>query len=416
MNILPFIQSAIGVYDVIIFWVSAIIIVTEVRHKHWMNFVLVLPISFCLYIVAQCIFCNIHTEFPVIGVSKCIVDIFGKLPWIIIVVFLLGIGILELKVYIYNRKWIKDHITATSIKEGIDYLPVGICCYEPNGQIILKNYKIEKISRALTGKNLLNAVTFLDELNAESKKTENGAIIQLENGEVFTFLDRDLSDKDSNLRMISLVDITEQYKNTEILEEKQRLVAKLNEELLSYGKQIIDSITAREILDAKVKIHDELGVNLLASKRYILSGGSENERANIESALRKNLQYLKQEKQSVSSDEYEIIAETSKKLGIKLNLIGNMIDIEPQRHIIVTAIHECVTNTIRHANGDELNIVIEDDVNEVRVKITNNGKAPESEITERGGLLLLRTLVDKYHGTMEIDSMPHFVLRLFLKK
>lgn len=416
MNILPFIQSAIGVYDVIIFWVSAIIIVTEVRHKHWMNFVLVLPISFCLYIVAQCIFYNIHTEFQIIGVSKCIVDLFGKLPWIIIVVFLLGIGILELKVYIYNRKWIKDHITATSIKEAIDYLPVGICCYEPNGQIILKNYKIEKISRALTGKDLLNAVTFLDELNAESKKTEKGAIIQLENGEVFAVLDRDLSDKDSNLRMISLVDITEQYKNTEILEEKQRLVAKLNEELLSYGKQIIDSITAREILDAKVKIHDELGVNLLASKRYILSGGSENERANIESALRKNLQYLKQEKQSVSSDEYEIIADTSKKLGIKLNLIGNLIDIEPQRHIIVTAIHECVTNTIRHANGDELNIVIEDDANEVRVKITNNGKAPDSEITERGGLLLLRTLVDKYHGTMEIDSMPHFVLRLFLKK
>ena len=53
----------------------------------------------------------------------------------------------------------------------------------------------------------------------------------MENGEVFTFSDRAMNDKDSNLRMLSLVDITEQYRNTETLEEKRHLVAKLNEEL-----------------------------------------------------------------------------------------------------------------------------------------------------------------------------------------
>lgn len=416
INLPPYIQSVIGVYSVIVLWASATIIVSEVRHKHWKGFVCIVPISIGLYFVTQCVFYNIHNELETDGITKKIIDTFGGFPWLAIAVVLLIIGILEGKVFKNNRKWVREHITATSIKEAIDNLPVGICCYEPNGQIVLKNYRMEKICREYTGKPLLNAVIFLDEVISRSKQTEKGDIIQLSNGEVFTFSDRVLKDKNSNLRMLSLADITEQYKNTETLEEKQHLVTKLNEELVLYGRQIVDSITAREILNAKVKIHDELGVNLLASKHYILSGGTEEERKTIENALHRNLQYLKQEKENAVTDEYAVILETANKLDIKLNLKGKLTDTEPGRHIIVTGIHECLTNTIRHAMGDELTIKLEETESELKAEFTNNGNAPENEIQERGGLLLLRTLVEKYNGTMEIDSAPKFVLRLALKK
>lgn len=416
INLPPYIQSAIGIYLVVIFWASTAIIVSEVKYKLWRGFVCIFPISIALYIATQCVFYNIHSELETVGATKWIIDSFGKLPWVIIISILLAIGLLEFRVFIYNRKWIGEHITASSVKEAIDNLPVGICCYEPNGQIVLKNYRMERICRAYTGKALLNGVTFLNEITDGSKQTEKGAIIQLKNGEVFTFSDRLLNERESNLRMLSLVDITDQYKNTETLEEKQQLVAKLNEELVLYGKQIVDSITAREILDAKVKIHDELGANLLASKRYILSGGTEDERATIEVALKRNLQYLKQEKEKTSGDEYTVILDTAKKLDMKLKVIGSITDLEPQRHIIVTGIHECLTNTIRHAMGDELTINLGESETELYAKFTNNGKVPEGEIIERGGLFLLRTLVEKNGGTMEIDSAPRFVLRLSLKK
>lgn len=415
INLSPIFQSVIGIYLVILFWTSTAIIVLEVRNKHWKELVFLVPVTLSLYIGAQCVF-YIHTELTTAGVTKRIIDTFGNLQGFVIIAVLLVISILELRVLLYNRKWTKEHITVFSIKEAIDNLPVGICCYEPNGQIVLKNHRVEKICRAYTGKALLNATTFLDEITNGSKQTEKGAIIQLKNGEVFTFSDRLLKEKDSNLRMLSLVDITEQYKNTETLEEKQQLVAKLNEELVLYGKQIVDSITAREILSAKVKIHDELGLNLLESKRYILLGGTEEEKAAIEAALRRNLQYLKQEKENVPDDEYTVILDTAQKLDIKLNLVGALTDLEPQRHIIVTGIHECLTNTIRHAAGDELTIKTNESEAEIEVEFTNNGKVPEGEISERGGLLLLRTLVEKHGGTMEIDSIPRFVLRLKLKK
>lgn len=57
-----------------------------------------------------------------------------------------------------------------------------------------------------------------------------------------------------------------------------------------------------------------------------------------------------------------------------MKLIGNLTELEPQRHIIVTGIHECLTNTIRHAGGDELYIKIDESDTEFRVEITNNGK------------------------------------------
>ena len=415
VNLPSYIQSIIGMCSVIMLWASAAIIVSDVRYKNWKSFVCIIPISIVLYIATQCVF-YIHKELETRGVTKILIETYGKLPWIVILFAILAIVILETEMIRHNLKWVKRHVTATSIKEAIDDLPVGICCYESNGQIILKNHRIERICRAYTGKSLLNAVTFYNEIIAGSKHTEKGSFIQLENGEVFTFSDRAMNDKDSNLRMLSLVDITEQYKNTETLEEKRHLVAKLNEELILYGKQIVDSITAREILDAKVKIHDELGVNLLASKHYILSGGTEEERKNIETALYRNLQYLKQEKENIETDEYTVILETANKLDIKLNLVGTLTEKEPQRHIIVTGIHECLTNTIRHAMGDELNVILEETETEFKAKFTNNGKAPKSEITERGGLLLLRTLVEQHDGTMEIDSAPQFMLRLVLKK
>ncbi len=415
INLPPFIRSVIGLSAVILFLLSSAIIATAVMHKHIKVLIVLAPICVFLYFMNQVIFdivSDTYVEGPFLNVEKALEEV----PYIYPVVILAIITIVELGMFLYNRKWTENNITAGSIKEAIDNLPIGVCCYEPNGQIVLKNHQVEKICREYTGEPLLNAVTFLYEITAGSRQIEKDNIIKLNSGAVYTFYDRVLMEKDDNLRMLSIVDITEQYQNTKTLEEKQRTVAKLNEELVLYGKQIVESIAAKEILDAKVKIHDELGANLLASKKYILSGGSEEERETIEAVLRSNLQYLKQETENAVTDEFAVILDTAQKLDIKLNILGKMTDLEPQRHIIVTGIHECLTNTIRHARGDELTIRIDETESEIMVEFTNNGKAPEKEINERGGLVLLRSLAEKNGGSMRIDSVPRFVLTLQLKK
>lgn len=410
-----FIQSAIGLYFVLLFSFSVVIICSEAMNRHWKGIMLLGPLSFCLYAGMQFIF-DYFSNTYIDGELKGVEEWFLRLPWFVPIVILVIFSIIEVRMVRMNRRWIREHITAMSIKEAVDNLPIGICCYEPNGEIILKNHRIEKICRAYTGKALLNAALFLKEMTASGVKTDKGTLIHLKSGEVFTFLDRPLTEKGSKLRMLSIVDISEQYQSTKTLEEKQQEVSKLNEELVLYGKQVIESITAREILEAKVKIHDELGTNLLASKRYILSGGSAEERNTIEAILRRNIQYLKQESKYVPNDEYAVILDAANKLDIKLNVSGALPETDPLRHIVVTGIHECLTNTIRHARGDELTVVIDETDQTITARYTNNGMAPDKEIEERGGLALLRSLVEKNGGCMMIDSTPRFRLTLQLNK
>ena len=44
-----------------------------------------------------------------------------------------------------------------SVKESIDNLPMGLCCYWPGGLVKLKNRRMEELSFALTGESLARA-------------------------------------------------------------------------------------------------------------------------------------------------------------------------------------------------------------------------------------------------------------------
>lgn len=411
-----FVQGLVGLCIVLLLFATAMNAILETIHRHFKYVYSQVLIVVVLYGSFQCI-CDIcsHMKPRYIFLNN-IEDYFGRMPIWLLVFLILGIMVVEGFIFNQNRKWERENITPSSIKEAIDDLPVGICCYEPNGQVMMKNNMMENICLAYTGDSLLNAVSFRNALHSNNNHAEDEVVIILKNDKVFSISDNQFSDEEPTLRVMTAADITEQYKNTRRLKEQQKIVVKLNKELSDYGKQIVSSITAREVLNAKVKLHDELGANLLAIKRYILNGGTIEERIAIENILHKNLQYLKNETELTEKDEYAVILDTAAKLDMKVEVIGELTETEPQRHVIVTGIHECLTNTIRHAGGDELTVILEEDANMLIAKFTNNGKAPENEIKERGGLALLRALTEENEGTMQILWTPKFELILKLPR
>lgn len=404
-----FVQGFVGLCIVLLLFGSVMNIIIEINHRHIKYVPVLIVIAVLLYGMFQCI-CDIcshmNTQYDLLNQAE---DYVRLMPIWVFVVAIIIITALEVLIISKNIKWDKSNITPSSIKEAVDNLPVGICCYESNGQVMMKNNMMENICLSYTGEALLNAVTF-------SKALQSNNIITLKDGKVFSISDNCFSDEESMLRVMTATDITEQYKTTQRLKEQQEIVVKLNEELSNYGKQIVSAITAKEVLNAKVKIHDELGANLLAIKRYILNGGTEEERIAIENILHKNLQYLKNETVAKEKDEYAVILDTAEKLDMKVKVIGELTEMQPQRHVIVTGIHECLTNTIRHAKGDELTVRLEEDDNNIIARFTNNGIAPEHEIQERGGLALLRALAKECGGTMQLQSLPEFELTIKLPK
>lgn len=411
-----FAQGMIGLCIVLLFFATVMNVVFETKHHHFRYVPILVLVAALLYILFQCI-CDIcsrmNTQYPFLNHLENAV---GQTPLCLFGFLILGVAFIEVIFFRQNQKWNKSNISPFSIKEAIDNLPIGICCYEPNGQVMMKNNRMENICLAYTGESLLNAVSFRDAVYLSQNDTENEVVITLNDDKVFSISDKAFSDEEPLLRIMTAADITEQYKNTRRLKAQQDLVVRLNRELSEYGKQIVSSITAREVLNAKVKLHDELGANLLAIKRYILNGGTDGERNAIENVLRKNLQYLKNETTIKEKDEYIVILDTAAKLNIKIQVIGELTEEEPQRHVIVTGIHECLTNTIRHAGGDKLTVILEEDADMLIAKFANNGRPPENEIAERGGLALLRALTEECGGTMKILSRPTFQLILQLPK
>ena len=90
-------------------------------------------------------------------------------------------------------------------------------------------------------------------------------------------------------------------------------------------------------------------------------------------------------------------------------------DIKAER-IIVAAARECLTNTVRHGDGNLVKINIREERTQYHVVYTNNGAAPEESIKEGGGLMGLRKRVEDIQGSMQIISNPQFVLIINIPK
>lgn len=325
--------------------------------------------------------------------------------------------IAELVVYlIYVFSWTEKHITPTSVKEAVDTLPGGICIYEDTGRIIIKNKVISDVARSMTKKPLLDGVAFKNAILSHEKSTLVGDkyITSIKNNKICSFAFDTLEDGINQYNFIICSDITEEYKKTLKLEETQREVMNLNVRLTQYNQEIVSAISAREVLDAKVKIHDELGTGLLAIKHYLTAGGTNEEKTQIVERVKRNIVYLKSEAEQKVYDEYDLMISTAKTLGVTIEVDGELPENEPNKHIIATAIHECFTNTLRHAKGNVLKISISQNKRNLVAVFTNNGEQPRDEIVEKGGLQSLHRLVTNCKGEMKVISLPEFSLQISL--
>ena len=101
-------------------------------------------------------------------------------------------------------------------------------------------------------------------------------------------------------------------------------------------------------------------------------------------------------------------------IGVKLTVRGELPQSGNLAYLLTVAIRECATNTVRHAEGSEMTVDISDADGYVCASITNNGKLPEQEVTEGGGLGALRRRIESAGGTMAVESAPVFRLNITL--
>ena len=367
-----------------------------------------LPMA-CLYILQQSVDYTVDPD-PVPSAVAALVRWVTGLPVAAVAAFEFLVLVLLMLSARTLRRLERSQISAMSVKEATDSLPSGLCFYLPGGRIMLVNRSMETLCRQYTGGALINGERFRQAL------LSGGTPLLLPDGSAWTVAESTAEYDGATLHMLMATDVTELYRKNRSLQDMRRELDALNERLTDYLREIVSLSTQKEILAARVRLHDELGADLLVMQHYISEGCPEAERAALAQRLRRNISFLNADLAVQSRDEFQLLLQTAARLNVKILVEGSFPDTEPQRRILVTAVHECFTNTLRHARGDCLRIALEDRGDVIAAELTNSGVQPTGPIRETGGLGSLRTLTEQAGGRMTVSVSPAFSVRLELPK
>ena len=322
-------------------------------------------------------------------------------------------------VLIRNRK---NTISKMSIKEAFDDLPCGICFYEASGVTRLVNSKRNDFSIRITGEYLLNGKKFISILtdenikrNSLSHQEEEEYIISLDD-HVYSFRSREHQLSDKSLYEIIATDITRKHQLSRELNKKNKELSSFNKRMRQYGETIEELTIEKETLSAKRNIHDKLGKLLILSRQSLDKDRTEEEKEVLLSTWKNTLIAFESMKENESNDTYDELFKAAKDIGISIIFCGRRPESRKGKKIAAKAIIECMTNTIKHAKGNEVYVSFKERNRFIEIQITNNGEQPKEEIKEGGGLSSLRLLIEREGGSMKIISFPRFEMNITIEK
>ena len=317
----------------------------------------------------------------------------------------------------------KKNTSAKMIKKAIDSYPGGICFSALDGRVILVNEKMNQLVLELTGHTILNEKAAWEELtnfanNGKAEKLTQSWLPKDTNNEngsthqqlFFRFSDSlvwrfELRFLDSNTVQIEAAEITGLYRlSEELYENTIRL-----QEMQKRQKALLDSIVEvnlnKEILAAKMHIHDELGHCLLATTKAI-----------TEDSLAENADVLRESWSSTIRDVSNIpmawtvpdsslqseLLQVAELIDCKVTFLGEQPKSRKALQLLYAAVREALTNAVRHADATELTVKIEQDEKSYHIEISDNGGVSVSSITEGNGLSALRQRLEQEGATLKV--------------
>lgn len=305
------------------------------------------------------------------------------------------------------------------IREAIDNYPGGLCFASPDGRPILANKKINELCFALTGHTIMNANedwAFWKSQALPDAEPENSIFICcLRNDEYWQFKKTQLVLNRDEVIQYEAADVTALYQYGNRLKENNLRVKELHE----HQKALLDNIALnnleRELLGAKMRIHDDFGRLLIMTKNALKDGKDNSTAAELFPAWENIILDIENATvsttQKPASPKNELL-QVADMIGCKVDFYGNQPTERKALLLLYAAIREALTNAVRHAGANRLSVRIEEEENDYRIRIENNGTARPDAIREGGGLGNLRRRLESEGAVMDIRCENGVVLCL----
>lgn len=307
-----------------------------------------------------------------------------------------------------------------SVVEGLDRLPDGIFFCDANGTPLLINEKMHEICFAAFGFTSLNYTDLRrridhEEFQSGCSLTRHGESIflTLPNESVWSLQADQFDSRFGTVTELIAVNVTDLYKTSEELMQRNNRLEAVNRQIMETNKNMDIIIREREILAAKIRVHNALGSSLLHIRSYLSQTDGDREKllAQLQTSV---FLFHNDEFPQQSASIFASLEEAAHAIGVNIQFDGVLPDCS--QNVVSTAIHECVTNTVKHAHGKTLYVESRCIGTQWTICFTNDGDPPNGEIQETGGLQNLRKMAERHGVKMIIQSSPRFKLILEFSK
>lgn len=322
---------------------------------------------------------------------------------------------------------------ARAIKEAVDSYPGGLCLSTETGKPILVNQRMNELVGLLTGHTVIEVSSMWHEITAteqangcvrlrkqwmNSTGTADSAVIfRYPDGRIWRFRQTKLTGVGSTVIQTEGDDITDLYqKSEELYQNNQRLL-----ELQGRQRDLLANIVRinrdKELLATKMRIHDELGRCLIATKQAMQKPLTPEERTGLltgwEEAIRdmENIPLTQTGPETTPEEELLRVAEL---IGCTVIFQGKQPTERRLLLLLYAAVREALTNAVRHAGADRLLVSIRRTAASYHVEISSNGTSHVTAVREGDGLSSLRRTLEQEGASLQIECRDSVVLLIDL--
>ena len=238
-------------------------------------------------------------------------------------------------------------------------------------------------------------------------------VYKFPSGTVLRFVERQITDKSGgSYTEVTASDVTRLVTLQQELKKENARLEDANLRLKRLYDRMPEIVREEETLAMKLRVHDDIGHTILSARRALRQGESMEAIRESAEAWESTIELLcRANSMGEPEDAIEVPPRPGRRsLGRRSYVEGSAPKDAEMRHIFALAMRECTSNCIRHAGGKRIFARFAPYRGGWAIHITNDGKVPDDEITEGGGLSALRRRIENAGGIMRIKSRPNFAL------
>ena len=344
---------------------------------------------------------------------------FSNLPLFIYITILALITLIipVLSVYLYRHT--RTHISSNSIIKGFNASSEGFLYFDSDGACLLINKTMSIIATLLTKSYISNGHDFLKKVKDQT--------ITLSNGKTYKFINKEITipnripftnNTDSQIiNEVIALDVTELVKKNELLDLDNKKLEEMNKELVSYNEKMLEVIRHKEILSAKINIHNEMN-SLVLQSSYLLTNDNKEERKKLLSKWENNALLLCKEAESDNNKDFlndlKILSDAVG-VSIECNDYSLVLNNEKITSLFIKATKECLLNVAKHTKNKKIIIDIKRDKDVIIMSFINDNNTNTKPIIKGGGFANIEKSVEELNGKMTIINKEQFIVRIEVK-